>query len=134
MMREGLIPGTTGEVEATVTDAMVAQFEELGLVHPVYATWTMVKHMEEASRKVILPFLEDDEEAVGHAVQVVHLAPTPVGMRVRVRAVLERVEGRQIHCRTEAANELGRIGQGTTIQILVSRRTLRERWRALGAL
>ena len=133
-MREGLIPGTTGEVETTVTEAMVAQFEGLGLVHPVYATWTMVKHMEEASRKVILPFLEEDEEAVGHAVQVVHLAPTLVGMRVRVRAVLERVDGLRIHCWTEAANELGRIGEGTTIQVLVSRHTLRERLRALGAL
>ena len=133
-MRDGLVPGTTGEVEITVTEAMVARFEELGLVHPVYATWTMVKHMEEASRKVILPFLEEDEDAVGHAVQVVHLAPTPVGMRVRVRATLDRIDGRRIHCRTEAANERERIGEGTTIQILVSRRTLRERFRAIGAL
>ena len=133
-MRDGLIPGTTGEVEARVTEAMVADFEELGLVHPVYATWMMVKHMEEASRKVILPFLEEDEDAVGHAVQVVHLAPTPVGMRVRVRAILERVDGRRIHCRTEAANERERIGEGTTIQILVSRHALQERFRAIGAL
>jgi predicted thioesterase len=133
-MRDGLVPGTAGEVEITVTEAMVARFEELGLIHPVYATWTMVKHMEEASRKVILPFLEEDEDAVGHAVQVVHLAPTPVGMRVRVRATLDRIDGRRIHCRTEAANERERIGEGTTIQILVSRRTLRERFRAIGAL
>ena len=133
-MRDGLVPGTAGEVEITVTEAMVARFEELGLIHPVYATWTMVKHMEEASRKVILPFLEEDEDAVGHAVQVVHLAPTPVGMRVRVRATLDRIDGRRIHCRTEAANERERIGEGTTIQILVSRRTLRERFRAIRAL
>jgi predicted thioesterase len=94
----------------------------------------MVKHMEEASRKVILPFLEEDEDAVGHAVYVVHLAPTPVGMSVRVRATLDRIDGRRIHCRTEAENERERIGEGTTIQILVSRRTLRERFRAIGAL
>ena len=133
-MRDGLVPGTAGEVEITVTEAMVARFEELGLIHPVYATWTMVKHMEEASRKVILPFLEEDEDAVGHAVQVVHLAPTPVGMRVRVRAALERVDGRRIHCRIEATNERERIGEGSTIQIVVSRRRLREQFRALGAL
>ena len=133
-MRGGLVPGTTGEVEITVTEAMVAHFEELGLVHPVYATWTMVKHMEEASRKVILPFLEEDEDAVGHAVQVVHLAPTPVGMRVRVRATLDRIDGRRIHCRIEATNERERIGEGSTIQIVVSRRRLREQFRALGAL
>ncbi len=133
-MRDGLVPGRTGEVEITVTPAMVAQSEELGLIHPVYATWTLVQHMEVASRKVLLPFLEDDEDAVGHAVNVVHLAPTPVGMRVRVRAVLERVDGRRIYCRLEASNERGRIGEGTTIQILVSRTRLREQFRALGAL
>ena len=133
-MREGLITGTTGAVEITVTEAMVARFDDLGLVHPVYATWMMVKHMEEASRKVILPFLEEDEDAVGHAVQVVHLAPTPVGMRVRVRAALDRVDGRRIHCRIEATNERERIGEGTTIQIVVSRHRLREQFRALGAL
>jgi predicted thioesterase len=133
-MRDGLVPGRTGEVEITVTPAMVAQSDELGLIHPVYATWTLVQHMEMASRKVLLPFLEDDEEAVGHAVNVVHLAPTPVGMRVRVRAVLERVDGRRIYCRLEAFNERERIGEGTTIQILVSRTRLREQFRALGAL
>lgn len=133
-MRDGLVPGRTGEVEITVTGAMVAHFEELGLVHPVYATWSLVKHMEEASRKVLLPFLEDDEDAVGHAVNVVHLAPTPVGMRVRVRAVLERVDGRRIHCRLEASNERERIGEGTTIQIVVSRTWLREQFRAFEAL
>jgi len=131
-MREGLITGTTGAVEITVTEAMVARFDDLGLVHPVYATWMMVKHMEEASRKVILPFLEEDEDAVGHAVQVVHLAPTPVGMRVRVRAVLDRIDGRRIYCRTDATNERERIGEGTTIQLLVSRHTLRERFRPVG--
>src|SRR5205807_8545925 len=41
-MRDGLVPGRTGELEITVTPAMVAQFDELGLVHPVYATWTLV--------------------------------------------------------------------------------------------
>src|ERR1700730_5549240 len=91
-MRPGLAPGHSAEVRITVTDGMVARFDELGLVHPVYSTWMMAKHMEEASRKVILPFLEDDEEAVGHAIDIVHLAPTAVGDPVRVRAVLDRIE------------------------------------------
>jgi predicted thioesterase len=46
----------------------------------------MVKHVELASRKVLLPFLEPDEEAVGHAMSVTHLAPTPVGATVTARA------------------------------------------------
>jgi fluoroacetyl-CoA thioesterase len=131
-MRDGLVPGTEGEVAVTVTEAMVASFDELGMVHPVYATWMMIKHMEEASRKVILPFLDEDEDAVGHAVDVVHLAPTPVGMRVVARAVLEKVEGNRIHCRLEAFNEREKIGEGRNVQVVVRRERLRRQFRPPG--
>jgi predicted thioesterase len=133
-MRAGLAPGTSAEVEIVVTDAMVVNFDELGLVHPVYSTWMMVKHLEEASRRVILPFLDQHEEAVGHAVHVVHLAPTPVGMRVRARAILDRVEGQQVHCRLEAFNELEQIGGGHNVQVVIARKRLIQRFREIGAV
>jgi fluoroacetyl-CoA thioesterase len=133
-MRDGLAPGTVGEVRITVTEAMLANFDELGLVHPVYSTWTMVKHMEEASRKVILPFLDADEDAVGHSIDVVHLAPTPAGAWVVARAILDRIEGRRIYCRLEAYNARERIGEGHNVQVVVSRGRLRERFHAIGAL
>ena len=133
-MRDGLIPGTAAEVELIVTDAMAVHFDELGSVHPVYATWMMIKHMEEAGRKVILPFLEPDEDAVGYAIDVVHLAPTPVGARVRARAVLERFDGRRIHCRVEAHNAREKIGEGRTVQVLLSRARLDARLREIGAI
>lgn len=131
-MRDGLVPGTAAEVVVTVTDAMTVHFEELGTTHPVYATWMMIKHMEEAGRKVILPFLEAGEDAVGYAVDVVHLAPTAVGRRVRARAVLERIEGRRIHCRVEAHNEHEKIGEGRTVQIVLPRDRLEDRFREIG--
>lgn len=133
IMREGLVPGTAAEVQLTVTDAMAVHFDELGSVHPVYATWMMVKHMEEAGRKVILPFLDPEEDAVGYAIDVVHTAPTAVGDRVRARAVLERVDGRRIHCRVEAHNSREKIGEGRTVQVVVSRARLYARFREIGA-
>ena len=133
-MRDGLIPGTAAEVHLIVTDAMTVHFDELGSPHPVYATWMMVKHMEEAGRKVILPFLDPGEDAVGYAIDVVHLAPTASGARVRTRAVLERVEGRRIHCRVEAHNEREKIGEGRTVQVVVSRARLDARFREIGAI
>lgn len=133
-MRDGLIPGTAAEVELTVSDAMTVRFDELGATHPVYATWMMIKHMEEAGRKAILPFLDEDEDAVGYAIDVVHLAPTPVGARVRARAVLDHVDGRRIHCRVEAHNEREKIGEGRTVQVVLSRRRLDARFRDIGAI
>lgn len=120
-MKPGLRPGATAELDVRVDESMVAHFDSLGLVHPVYATWAMVRHMEEASRKLILPYLEPDEDAVGWSVEVVHLAPTPVGMRVRVRATLERVEGRRVYTQVEAFNERTKVGQGRHVQVLVRR-------------
>lgn len=104
-----------------VTDDMVARFEDLGLVHPLYSTWTMIRHMELASRKVILPYLEQDEDAVGYKVDVTHFAATPVGMRVTVRARLLRVEGNRIVCALEAFNEHEQIGAGENVQVLLSK-------------
>ena len=126
-MKPGLEPGQTGEVTVVVTQAMLAWFEELGLVHPVYSTWAMVRHMELASRKVILPFLEPQEDAVGHSVAVTHFAPTPLGARVTARATLLRVEGSHIVCAVEAFREGEKIGTGETVQVLLPRAQLEQR-------
>ncbi len=125
------MPGHRAEVVVTVTDDMVAWFEELGVVHRVYSTWAMVRHLELASRKVILPFLEPEEDAVGHSVSVTHFAPTPVGARVTARATLLRLEGNRIVCALEAFNEREKIGAGENVQIVLPRATLAERFAAL---
>jgi predicted thioesterase len=126
-MRHGLEPGVEASVTITVTEEMLARFEHLGLVHPVYSTWSMVRHMELASRKIILPYLEDDEEAVGYNVSVTHRAPTPLGGLVTARARLVAVEGSQVICAVSAHNERGLIGEGTTIQVVLPVDALRAR-------
>ena len=126
-MREGLLPGAQAQVTIVVTPEMVAEFEELGVVHPVYSTWSMVRHMELACRKLIHPYLEPDEEAVGYSVSVTHLSPTPVGMRVTVTARLEQTDGNRIICAVEAHNERTRIGEGTHVQVVLPRARLQAR-------
>ena len=138
-MRPGLHIGAAATIRSTVRPDMVATFDELGPVHPVYATWHLVRHMEEASRKVILPYLEEDEDAVGHAVEVVHLAPTLVGRPVVVTASVAAVEDRQITCTVVAhshppgqpADHATLIGRGRTIQIVVDKARLAARLAAL---
>ena len=132
-MRPGLIPGTEASVTITVTEEMFARFEELGLVHPIYSTWFMVKHMELASRKVVLPYLEPGEEAVGYSVHVTHRSPTSAGATVTARARLVAIDGNQIVCAVSAHNGQATIGDGTTIQVLVPADTLRARLAGIGA-
>ncbi len=118
-MKPGLRQGVEAAVTVTVTQEMLATFEELGPVHPLYATWSMVRHMELACRKIILPFLEPGEEAVGYSINVTHLAPTEVGDQVTARARLVTVTGRKIVCAVEAFNSKEKIGEGTQVQALV---------------
>ncbi|WP_043816495.1 thioesterase family protein [Deinococcus maricopensis] len=109
----------TQTLTVTVTDDMTVHFEELGRLHPVYATYWMAKHFEEAGRKIILPYLEDGEQGIGHAVNVTHTASALPGMTVTVTATLDRVEGRRVYVNVRAVNELGDdIGHGTTTQVI----------------
>ncbi|WP_102125278.1 thioesterase family protein [Deinococcus planocerae] len=131
-------PGFAQTLTVTVTEEMTVRFEQLGPVHPVYATYWMTRHFEEAGRLVILPFLEDGEGGLGTAVEVRHTASALPGMTVTVTATCERVEGRRVFCTLRAISELGdEIGHGTTTQVVLPQEridanfgSLRERWAA----
>lgn len=133
-------PGFQAVFETVVTPEMTVNFEELGPVHPVYATYWMAKHMELAGRKIILPFLEEGEEGIGSHVEVRHLASALPGMRVRIVAYHERTEGNRVYASMEAYNELGDlIGRGRTEQVILPKEKvaalfarLRQRWEARG--
>ncbi len=112
--------GHQATVEVVVTPEMTVDFEELGPVHPVYATYWLARHMEEASRKLLLPFLEPGEDGIGHALSVRHLAPALPGMRVRVVAEHVGTAGNRVEARCRAYHELGDlIGEGATTQVVL---------------
>jgi fluoroacetyl-CoA thioesterase len=130
--------GFTQTLHLTVTPEMTVQFEELGRLHPVYASYWMAKHFEEAGRKVLLPHLEPGENGLGSEVSVSHTASALPGMGVVITATFERQEGRRVHCALRAVSELGdEIGTGTTTQVVLSQERidagfeqLRARWQA----
>lgn len=133
--------GFEQQLSITVTDEMTVQFAELGPVHPVYATYWLARHFEEAGRKLILPFLEEGEEGIGTQLEVFHTASALPGMRVTVTATFTRQDGRRIHADLFAVNELGdAVGHGTTTQVVTAGTRLqdgfaelRRRWEAARA-
>ena len=121
--------GYEARISVVVTEAMVPDFRDAGPLHNVYATYWLAKHMEEAGRRMILPFLEPGEAGIGRAVSVDHLAPTLPGMRVDVVAAHTGTHGTTIHARCLAWNELGHlIGEGTTQQVFVPAEVLQRRF------
>ncbi len=62
----------------------------------VVATTVLVLFCEELSNRMIQPFFDEGELAVGTRVCVDHLAPATAGLPVRVTATLTRLDGRHL--------------------------------------
>jgi fluoroacetyl-CoA thioesterase len=120
--------GSTAVLEVVVTDAMTVDFDELGPVHPVYATYAMAKHFEEAGRKLLLAHLEPGEAGIGTSLSVEHLAPAWPGDRIRVTARCTEVRGNRLTCACRAVDATGReLGRGTTGQAVLSEEAVAAR-------
>lgn len=125
-MRKGLVKGMTATVSTVVTPAMTATLAGRP-IHPVLATARLIEWMEWAGRKLILPYLEPSEDAVGYHIDVVHLRPLPVGETFTATAEFLELEGNRIVAAVYADSTLGRIGQGRFVQVLMSKRALYDR-------
>jgi fluoroacetyl-CoA thioesterase len=105
-------------VSETVDRAMTAAALGSGLVDGL-ATPAMIALMEAAALKAIADDLPKGFSTVGTQINVSHVAPTPVGMKVTARAVLEQVDGRRLRFAISAEDEAGPIGKGTHERVII---------------
>lgn len=79
----------------------------------VYATPCMVALMEGAACEAIAEALPEGKTSVGTALDIAHLAATPVGLEVRAEAEVTEVDGSMVTFHITAYDEAGKIGEGT---------------------
>jgi fluoroacetyl-CoA thioesterase len=113
-----LQPGLTGEVVRVVSEEITADAMGSGGVH-VLGTPAMLMLMEQAALTAVEPALAEGQTTVGTLLDVRHLAATPVGMQVTVRARLVAVDGRKLTYDVEAEDEREPIGKGTHERFVV---------------
>jgi fluoroacetyl-CoA thioesterase len=113
-----LQPGLTGEVIRVVSEEITAHAMGSGGVH-VLGTPAMLMLMEQAALTAVEPALAEGQTTVGTLLDVQHLAATPVGMQVTVRARLVAVDGRKLTYDVEAEDEREPIGRGTHERFVV---------------
>ena len=120
--------GESAVLDVVVTGSMTVDFDELGPVHPVYATYSMAKHFEEAGRKLLLRHLEAGEAGIGRSVSVEHLAPAWVGDPIRVTATCVAVRGTRLTCACTAVDADGQVlGRGSTEQVVLPEEAVQAR-------
>jgi len=112
-------------VGAKGTSALKVQPEHLAnrfkdsILPEVLATPVMVLVMENAALNAVRPYLEAGESVVGTAVDVRHLAATPVGHLVQAEAEVTKVDGRRLEFSVSARDEREEIGRGTHERMVV---------------
>jgi fluoroacetyl-CoA thioesterase len=105
--------GATGTFTLQVLPEHLANRFKDAMLPQVLATPVMIMAMENAALNAIRPFLEPGESAVGTAVDVRHLAATPVGHKVRAGAEVVKTDGKRIFFKVSASDETEEIGSGT---------------------
>ncbi|MGA2488652.1 MAG: thioesterase family protein [Anaerolineales bacterium] len=115
---EELAPGLSAELTHTVTDADTASKWGSGLV-AVFSTPALVGFMESAAVAALAGHLPPGQTTVGGRIDVRHLAATPVGMHVHVRAELTALEGRKLFFKIQAWDEVDLIGEANHERFVV---------------
>jgi fluoroacetyl-CoA thioesterase len=111
--QEGLL---VERVEAALT---ADRYGNAGL--DALATPALVGLFEQAAMRVLAGALAADEGSVGSVVEVTHLAPTPMGAEVTVRARVAEVDGRQVWFALEAEDSRETITRGRHSRVIVDR-------------
>lgn len=114
----GITLGLSGQSEAVVQLSDTAVRWGSGSV-PVFSTPALVGLMESAAVQALNGHLAPGQTTVGARIDVRHLAPTPVGMRVQARAELVGIQGRRLTFRIVAWDEVEQIGEAVHERFVV---------------
>ena len=118
--------GLAGTAELVVSDEHTAPRVGSGRV-AVLATPVMINLIEAASLAAIEHLLPEGYQSLGTVLNVRHIAATPVGMKVRARVEVVKVEGRNVFFSAECKDEKELIGDGRLERVVVNVAKFAER-------
>lgn len=115
---ENLKVGLKNSGEMPVTESDTAIFVGSGSLK-VLATPKMIALMEKVSAELAEKNLPAEFTSVGISLNVEHIAPTPVGMKIRVESELVEISGRKLTFEVAAFDEAEKIGKGRHERFIV---------------
>ncbi|HEY8892869.1 MAG TPA: hotdog domain-containing protein [Clostridium sp.] len=84
------------------------------------STPSMVRYIEATATHLVIPNIPKNYRPVGTKINIEHINPTPVNMKVTVNATLIAIEGRKLRYNVEVFNEKCKIGFGTYEQHVIN--------------
>ena len=109
--REGIM---VAQIEDDLTAARYGNADLAALATPA-----LLGLFEQAAMRALDGLLAEGEGSVGSFVEITHLAPTPAGAEVTVRARLTEVDGRQAWFDLEAEDEHEQVARGRHSRVVV---------------
>lgn len=106
-MKTTLVAGVSSSREVVVDRERTIDF--MGESARVYATPMLLRDIELTCRELLLAHLDTGEDSVGTRVELDHLAPTLLGMKVRIEAKVAELKGRAVTFEVSAHDGLDAI-------------------------
>jgi len=119
-------PGLSNETTHLVEERHLASVWGSGLA-AVLATPVLVAFCEECARLAVDALLPAGQQTVGARIDIRHLAATPPGMTVTVRAELLEVDGRRLRFRVEAWDAVEKIGEAEHERFVIDAARFQQR-------
>lgn len=96
----------------------------------VFSTPSMISEMEETCRLLLKEqFITDAEwDSVGTFVEIRHLAATPTGVEVLLKANVILVNGKRVMFNVEASDRIEKIGEGRHERFIINIPKFRDRF------
>ncbi len=112
--------GTTKERVITTNSNQTTSFLWEG--ENVLSTPSMISEMEETCRLLLKDFVlkEKEWDSVGTIVDIKHIATTPVGSIIRLKAIIESVNNRRVMFNVEAFDDIEKIGEGKHERFIIN--------------
>ena len=121
-----LQPGLAATIERVVSESDTSAAAGTSDV-AMLATPSIILFAEQATWAALEGRLDEGTSAVEHRVEISHLAPTPVGAKIRAEAVLETIEGRRLVFRVSVSDDRGLVAAGRFTRVIVSKEKFLER-------
>jgi predicted thioesterase len=130
-MKATLRTGISARREYPVDAARTIDF--MGEDARVYATPMLVRDIEVTCRELLLEHLDAGEDSVGTRVEIDHLAPTLLGMKVTIEATLAELKGRAAMFDIVASDGRDTICRGRHARFIANVEQVKQRLKAKAA-